>query len=70
MVNDTNHRLKIEFFKVLNNMTDNVHNDLFERSNHDISLQYQLDLILLSVNSVLKGKNSLRYFASTIWNSL
>ena len=27
------HRLMIEIFKVLNNMTDNVYNDLFVRSN-------------------------------------
>ena len=52
----------IEICKVLNNMTDNVYNDLFVRSSHDDSLQYQPDLIVPSINSVLKGKNSLRYF--------
>ena len=28
------------------------------------------ELVIPSVNSVLKGKNSLRYFGSVIWNSL
>ena len=52
----------IEICKVLNNMTDNVYNDLFVRSSHDDSLQYQPGLIVPSINSILKGKNSLRYF--------
>ena len=51
-------------------MTINVYNDLLTSSSHDISLQYQSDLIVPSVNSLLKGKNSLRYFGSIIWNYL
>ena len=34
------------------------------------SHQSQQDLVIPSVNSVLKGKNSLRYFGSVIWKSL
>ena len=40
-------------------MTDDVENDLFVQSSHDVCLRYQLELIVPSVNSVLKEKNSL-----------
>ena len=53
----------IEIFIVLNYTTD-VCNDLLA------SLQYQPDLIILSVNSILKGKNTMRCFGYKIWNSL
>ena len=42
----------------------------FVRSSHDVSLRCQPDLIVPSVNSILKGKKSLRYFGSIILNSL
>ena len=42
----------------------------FVRSSYDFSLQSQQDLLISSLNSVLKGKNSLRYLGSVIWNSL
>ena len=64
-------RLMIEIFKLLNNMTDNVYNNIFIRSNRGVNLQYQRDLIKGPfVYSVCKGKNSLRYFGYIIWNSL
>ena len=63
-------RLMVEIYKILNNFTNNVHNDLFIRKSHDISLRSQSDLIVPSVNSVYKGKNSLRYLGSITWNSL
>ena len=44
--------------------------DFFVRSSYDFSLQSQQDLLISSLNSVLKGKNSLRYLGSVIWNSL
>ena len=40
------------------------------RSNHDFSLRSQQVLVITSVNSALKGKNSTRYFGSVIRNSL
>ena len=57
-----------EIYKTFNNMT-NVYNNLFVRSSYDFSLQSQQDLVFPSVNSVLKRKNSLRYFGSVLWNS-
>ena len=59
----------IEIFIVLNYTTD-VCNGLLAQSSHDASLQYQPDLIILSVNSILKVKNTLRCFGYKIWNSL
>ena len=35
-----------------------------------ISLQSKPELVAPSVNSILKGKNSIRLFGSVIWNSL
>ena len=64
-------RLMIEIFKLINNMTDNVYNNIFIRSNRGVNLQYQRDLIKVPlVNSACKGKNSLRYFGYITWNSL
>lgn len=40
-----------KYFKVLNNMTDNVYNDLFVRNNHDVSFWPQPDLIVPSVSN-------------------
>ena len=35
-----------------------------------ISLRSKPELVIHSVNSILKSKNSKRYFGSVIWNSL
>ena len=35
-----------------------------------ISLRSKPELVIPSVNSILKGKSSLRYFGSVIWNFL
>ena len=56
------HSLMIEICKIFHNMTD-VYNDFFVKNSHDFSLQSNL---FPSVNSVLKGRNSLRYFGSII----
>ena len=59
--NQNSYWLMTEVFQVLNNMTNNVDNN-FVKSSHGVSLQYQGDLIISSVNSALNGKNSFRYF--------
>ena len=41
-----------------------------ENENSTISLRYKDELVIPSFNSVLKGKNFLRYFGSVISNSL
>ena len=50
-------------------MTD-VYNDFFIRSSHDFSLWSQQNFVIPLINSILKGKNSLRYFGSVKSNSL
>ena len=64
------HKLMIEIYKVFNNITDNIYSNIFIRTNHYSNLRSQRDLLIPSVKSVLKGKNSLRYFGSLMWNSL
>ena len=44
--------------------------ELFVKRESTISLRSKSELAIPSVNSVAKGKNSLRYFGSVIWNSL
>ena len=44
--------------------------ELFVKRESTISLLSKPELVIPLVNSVLKGKNSLRYFGSVIWNSL
>ena len=41
------------------------YNDFFD-SSHDLNLESQQDLVIPSVNDVLIGKNSLRYFGSVL----
>ena len=53
----------IEIHKIFNNII-NVY-DLFD-SSHDLNLESQQDLVIPSVNNVLNGKNSLRYFGSVL----
>ena len=59
----------IEIYKIVNNMSD-IYSDFFVKSSHDFSLPSQQDIVIPLVNSFLKGKNSLRYFGSIIWNLL
>ena len=44
--------------------------ELFVRRESNVNLRSKSELEIFSVNSVLKGKNFLRYFGSIIWNSL
>ena len=51
-------------------MTSNVCNEIFFSRDHEIYLRSHQDLKVPSINSVLQGKNSLRYFGPVIWNSI
>ena len=44
--------------------------ELFVKRESTIRLWSKAELVIPSVNTVLKGKSSLRYFGSVIWNSL
>ena len=63
-------RLLIEIYKALHEISGNSLKELFVKRESTISLRSKPELVVSSVNSVLKGKNSLRYFGSAIWNSL
>ena len=63
-------RLIIEIYKALHDTSGNSPKELFVKRESTISLRSKPELVIPSVNSILKGKNSLRYFGSVIWNSL
>ena len=56
----------IEIYKTLNDI-DNTYSNIFVRISHNVNLRSKPDLLILSVNSVLQGKHSLRYFGSLMW---
>ena len=64
------HRLLIEIYKAVHDVSGNSLKELFVKRESTISLQSKPQLVKPSVNSVLKGKNSLRYPGFVIWNSL
>ena len=63
-------RLLIEIYKALHDTSGNSLKEFFVKRESTISLRSKPELVIPSVNSILKGKNSLRYFGSVIWNSL
>ena len=62
--------LLIKIYKALQYIFMNSLEVLFLKRESTISLRSKPELVISSVNSVLKGKNSLRYFGSVIWSSL
>ena len=62
-------RLLIENFKALHDISGKSLKELLVKRESTISLPSKPELVILSVNSVLKGKNFLRYFGSLMWNS-
>ena len=63
-------RFVIEIYEALHDFSGNSLKKLFVKRESTISLQSKPELVIPSVNSVLKCKNSLTYFVSVIWNSL
>ena len=63
-IHDQNiHRLAIEIYKVANGLSAGEFENLF-----DFKDQYTIHIP--SVNTELKGKNSIRYFGAVIWNAI
>ena len=60
----------IETYKALHDISGNSLKELFVKRESTTSLRSKPELVIPSVNSILKGKNSLRNFGSVIWNSL
>ena len=65
-----NQRLLTEIYKALHDISGNTLKELLVKKESIRSLRSKLELVIPSVNSILKGKNSIRYFGSVIWNSL
>ena len=61
-------KLLIEIYKAIHDVSGNSLKELFVKRESTISLRSNPELVIPSVNTVLKGKNSLRYFGSVIWN--
>ena len=63
-------RLLTEIYKALHDISGNSLKELLVKTESTISLRSKSELVIPSVNSILKGKNSIRYFGSVISNSL
>ena len=63
-------KLLIRIYKALHDNSGNSLKELFVRRESTINMCSKPELVVTSVNSALKGKNSLRYFVSVICNSL
>ena len=62
-------RILIEIYNALHDSGNSL-KELFIRRISTKNMRSEPELVIPLVNSVLKGKNSLRYFGSVIWNSL
>ena len=63
-------RLSIEIYKAFHDISGNSLKELFAKRESTTSLRSKPELVIPSVNSILKVKNALRNFGSVIWNSL
>ena len=63
-------RLLIEIYKAPHDISGDSLKELLVKTESTISLRSKSELVIPSVNSTLKGKNSIRYFDSVISNSL
>ena len=63
-------RLLIEICKALHDISGNSLKEFIVKRESTINLWSKAELVIPSVNSILKGKNDIRYFGSVIWNSL
>ena len=62
-------RLLTEIYKTLHKISWNSLKELLVKRESFISFRSKPELVIPSANSILKGKNSIRYFGSVIWNS-
>ena len=62
--------LAIEIYKFLHGLSNSNFKDFIVLKNNNYSMRSKYELAVPLVNTVLKGKNSLRYFGPVIWNSI
>ena len=60
--------LAIELFKAKGNLSNNIMYDIFQTRKINYNLRSQTDFASNCVNTNKFGLNSLRYFASKVWN--
>ena len=63
-------RLLNEIYEAHHDTSGNSLKEIFVKRVSIISLWSKPELVIPYVNSILKGKNSLRYFGSVIWSSV
>ena len=63
-------KLLIEIYKAIHDIPGKSLKELFVKRESTISLRSKPELVILSVNTVLKGKKSLRCFGSVTWLQL
>ena len=63
-------KLLIEIYKAIHDIPGKSLKELFVKRESTISLRSKPELVILSVNTVLKVKKSLRCFGSVIWLQL
>ena len=62
------HSLAIELFKVKENLSNTIMNDVLQTRPLPYNLRSQTDFVRSFVNTSRFGLNPLRYFASKVWN--
>ena len=62
--------LTIKMYKAVNNLPEGNLSEVFVRNNHNYNLHPISELTVPSINTVLKGQNSISYFGSVIWKSI
>jgi len=68
-IHDRNIRiLATELFKVKNNLSNHIMNDIFELRNLNYNIRSQSDFLSKQVNTVNYGLKSLKYLGPKIWN--
>ena len=65
------HSLAIEFYKVMNNLSNQIIQETFEKyKNLDYNSRFQTDFVFPDVNTICFSFHLLRYFSSKIWNDI
>ena len=60
----------IEIYKAINNLSGGNLREFFIGNNHNCNLRSRSELSLSNVNTAFKGKSSISYFGSGLWNSI
>jgi len=62
--------LAIEIYKAVNDLPGGNLKELFVKRNDNYNLRSESELVVPGINTVTRGKKSIRYFGSILWNSI